>query len=72
MLTKVRGDYGIGQKEGLNQLTPSLKRNIVKKVLWIGLGLSFLPGKKKDSKFRDQGPHAFSTRPLEGSASTVW
>jgi hypothetical protein len=56
-LAKVRGDYVIRQKDALDKLTPSLKRNVVKKVILIGLGLDFLPGKKSNNKFIEA--HAF-------------
>jgi hypothetical protein len=56
-LAKVRGDYGIRQKDALEKLTSSLKRNVVKKVILIGLGLDFLPGKKSNNRFI--GPHIF-------------
>jgi hypothetical protein len=56
-LEKVRNDYGIRQKETLDKLTPPLKRKMVKKVILIGLGLDFLPGKKSNNKF--QGVHVF-------------
>lgn len=38
-------------------MTPPLKRKVVKKVLLIGLGLDFLPGKKSNNK--SQGVHVF-------------
>jgi hypothetical protein len=56
-LAKVRSDYAIRQKEAPDKLTPPLRRNVVKKVILIGLGLDFLPGKKSNSKFI--GPHVF-------------
>jgi hypothetical protein len=56
-LAMVRGDYGIRQKKALDKLTPPLRRNVVKKVISIGLGLDFLPGKKSNNKFI--GAHTF-------------
>jgi hypothetical protein len=56
-LAKVRGDYGIRQKAALDKLTPNLKRNVVKKVISIGLGLDFLLSKMSNNKF--VGPHVF-------------
>jgi hypothetical protein len=56
-LAKVRGDYGIRQKEALDKLTPNLRRNVVKKIILIGLGLDFLSGKKSNNKF--VGAHVF-------------
>jgi hypothetical protein len=56
-LTKVRGDYGIRQKAALDKLMSNLKRNMVKKVISIGLGLDFLLSKTSNNKF--VGPHVF-------------
>jgi hypothetical protein len=56
-LAKVRGDYEIRQKAALDKLTPNLKRNIVKKVISIGLGLDFLLSQTSNNKF--VGPHVF-------------
>jgi hypothetical protein len=50
-LAKVRSDYAIRQKEALDKLTPPLRRNVIKKVISIGLGLDFLPSKKSNNKF---------------------
>jgi hypothetical protein len=56
-LAKVRGDYGIRQKAALEKLTPNLRRNVVKKVITIRLGLDFLLSKTSNNKF--VGPHVF-------------
>jgi hypothetical protein len=56
-LAKVRCDYGIRQKAALDKLTPNLRRNVVKKVILIGLGLDFLLSTTSNNKF--VGPHIF-------------
>jgi hypothetical protein len=56
-LAKVRGDYGMRQKAAVDKLTPNLKRNVVKKVISIGLGLEFRLSKTSNNKF--VGPHVF-------------
>jgi hypothetical protein len=56
-LAKVRSDYAIRQKDALDKLTPPLMRNVIKKVISIGLGLDFLPSKKSNNKFI--GAHVF-------------
>jgi hypothetical protein len=53
-LAKVRGDYGIRQKAALDKLTPNLKRNVVKKIISIGLGLDFLLSTTSNIHYRKE------------------
>jgi hypothetical protein len=56
-LSFVRGFYGMDQTAEC--LTATVKRNAIKKVLHMGLGLGHIPAKKSNGKFVAGRPHTF-------------